>query len=171
MTKTTLALRGALLAAAVLTLSAPAPAIARPADVGNWLYLTLSKGDALTRDVRGTLLMCDPPQGHPRAARACAELAAAQGDVDRIPPEQTICPMIYAPVSVSARGEWNGRHVEYEHTFANACDLTARTGAVFALSEEQEQEQAQEQDQDQDGARAQEQGTDMAMPGPQDLRH
>ncbi|MGR6973440.1 SSI family serine proteinase inhibitor [Streptomyces cynarae] len=136
MNKTILALRGALLAATALLIATPAQATPRPATSGNWLYLTVTKGDARSRDVRGTLLICDPPQGHARAAQACDQLAAVQGDIRRIPPEQSYCTMLYAPVTVSARGEWNGHKVDYTHTFANSCDLTAKTGAVFALSDQ-----------------------------------
>ncbi|MEU6097204.1 SSI family serine proteinase inhibitor [Streptomyces sp. NPDC047079] len=132
-TKTTLALRGALIAAAVLLPVVPAQAAPRPAATGNWLYLTVTNGDERSRDISGTLLLCDPPQGHSEAAEACAELDAVQGDIGRIPPDDSLCPMLYAPVTVSARGEWDGRPVEYSHTFANACELQARTGSVFAL--------------------------------------
>ncbi|MET7452035.1 SSI family serine proteinase inhibitor [Streptomyces sp. NPDC005574] len=128
--------RGALLAAAALLLAAPAPALAATAGdalPGNWLYLTVTKGDALSSDSRGTLLMCDPPQGHSRAAEACAQLAATDGDIRALPARDTFCPMIYAPVTTHARGQWNGRPVEYTQTFSSACVLAARTGAVFAL--------------------------------------
>jgi hypothetical protein len=138
MRKTTLALCGILLAATALLITTPAPAMSRPAVASNWLYLTVAKGDTRTREIHGRLLMCDPPRGHARAAKACAELAAAHGDVDRIPPERVYCPMIYAPVTVSARGQWAGRRIDYGHTFANACDMAARTGAVFALSDQDE---------------------------------
>ncbi|MFD8419951.1 SSI family serine proteinase inhibitor [Streptomyces sp. NPDC059466] len=85
---------------------------------------------------RGALLLCDPPQGHPHAELACAELDAAEGDIDRIPATPgALCPMIYAPVTAAARGEWNGRPVTYTHTFANSCVMGAATGAVFALGE------------------------------------
>jgi hypothetical protein len=136
MNKTILALRGALLAATALLIATPAQAAPRPATSGNWLYLTVTKGDARSRDVRGTLLICNPPQGHARAAQACDQLAAVQGDIRRIPAEKSYCTMLYAPVTVSARGEWNGHKVDYTHTFANSCDLTAKTGAVFALSDQ-----------------------------------
>ncbi|MFC3574653.1 SSI family serine proteinase inhibitor [Streptomyces yaanensis] len=136
MTKTTLALRGVLLAAAALLTATPAQAAPGPAVPGNWLYLTVTKGDDRSRDIHGTLLMCNPPQGHLQAVRACAELAAVEGDIGRMPPRDTFCPMIYAPVTVSARGEWSGRQVDYSHTFVNMCDLAARTGAVFALPDQ-----------------------------------
>ncbi|MER6121362.1 SSI family serine proteinase inhibitor [Streptomyces sp. NPDC001795] len=135
MTKINLALRGALLAAAALLTAGSAQAAPRPVSTGNWLYLTVTKGDSRSMDVHGTLLMCNPPLGHAQAARACAELTAARGDIRRIPPQHMYCSMLYAPVTVSARGLWNGRRVEYSHTFANTCDLAAKTGSVFALSE------------------------------------
>lgn len=130
------ALRGALLAAVVLLTAGQAPAQAtapRHGIQGDWLYLTVTRGDSRSSDTRGTLLLCDPPQGHAHAAEACAQLGAAGGDIDSVPPEGTICPMIYAPVTARAHGEWKGRPVEYAKTFSNACALAARTGAVFAL--------------------------------------
>ncbi|MFF7186613.1 SSI family serine proteinase inhibitor [Streptomyces sp. NPDC008222] len=134
-TKTTLALRGALLAAAALLPMTPAQAAPRPVAGGNWLYLTVTDGDDRSREINGTLLLCDPPRGHSRAAEACAELQAAQGDIGRIPRGHSFCPMLYAPVTVTARGEWDERPVEYSHTFANVCELQARTGAVFTIAQ------------------------------------
>jgi hypothetical protein len=100
---------------------------------GDWLYLTVTRGDSRSSDTRGTLLLCDPPQGHAHAAEACAELGAAGGDIDAVPPTSVFCPMIYAPVTAHARGEWKGRQVDYTRTFSNGCVLAARTGHVFAL--------------------------------------
>jgi hypothetical protein len=127
--------RGVLLAAASLLVLATVPAQAAERETlpGNWLYLTLTTGDAHSSHTRGTLLMCDPPQGHARAAEACAALAAVGGALDRLPQRDAICPMIYAPVSARASGQWNGRPVEYRQEFGNACELAARTGSVFAL--------------------------------------
>ncbi|MEU6218743.1 SSI family serine proteinase inhibitor [Streptomyces sp. NPDC047022] len=134
MRKKTLALRGTLLAATALLAATPAPALSQHAAGGKWLYLTVAKGgDIRAREIHGRLLMCDPPRGHVGAAKACAELDAARGDVDLIPPRHLLCPMIYDPVTVSARGRWTGRRVDYGHTFANTCDLAARTGSVFDL--------------------------------------
>ncbi|WP_371663299.1 SSI family serine proteinase inhibitor [Streptomyces sp. NBC_00280] len=127
------AVRGALLAVGLL-LAGSTPAQAAPQEDarGNWLYVTVSRGEP-GGDTRGTLVLCDPPQGHAQAARACAELAAADGDIGGIPPRKTLCPMLYSPVTVHAEGEWNGRPLEYDRTFSNGCELGARTGAVFAL--------------------------------------
>ncbi|MGX5186928.1 SSI family serine proteinase inhibitor [Streptomyces avermitilis] len=136
MTKTTMAVPGALLAAIALLSAAPAQAAAHRVTPGNWLYVTVTTGDARSSHISSRLLTCDPPHGHAHAARACEELAAADGDITRIPPKHTFCPMIYAPVTADAHGEWNGRQVEYSHAFGNACALEGETGAVFALSEQ-----------------------------------
>lgn len=128
--------RASVLLAAVALLAvgqAPAQAAPRYAVQGDWLYLTVTRGDSRSSDTRGTLLLCDPPQGHAHAAEACAELGAAGGDIDAIPAESVFCPMIYAPVTAHARGEWNGHQVDSTRTFSNACGMAARTGSVFAL--------------------------------------
>ncbi|MFF6994478.1 SSI family serine proteinase inhibitor [Streptomyces sp. NPDC008313] len=139
MTNTTHTLRTGLAAAALL-LAGAAPALAASpsaADSENWLYVTVTQGeDNRAGDSHGTLLLCDPPQGHAHAAEACDELGAAQGDVGRIPAKKEVyCSMIYAPVTVTAQGEWNGRRTEYQKTYPNACTMEAETGAVFALSD------------------------------------
>ncbi|MFF3821844.1 SSI family serine proteinase inhibitor [Streptomyces bluensis] len=116
--------------------SAPAHPAPRETTPGNWLYVTVAKGDtARSRETRGTLLLCGPPQGHRHAVRACEELREADGDITRIPPKDLYCPVIHAPVTASARGQWDGRTVAYTKTFSNACLMRANTGAVFALSE------------------------------------
>jgi hypothetical protein len=129
------ALRSALLAVVALLAAGQAPAQAAPRHgvQGDWLYLTVTRGDSRSSDTRGTLLLCDPAQGHAHAAEACAELGAAGGDIDAIPVKSVFCPMIYAPVTAHARGEWKGRQVDYSKTFSNACVMAARTGSVFAL--------------------------------------
>lgn len=138
MTTTLRAIRAALLLPLALLLAGAAPAAhATPGHglPGNWLRLAVTRGDARSSDTRGVLLLCDPPQGHAHAARACRQLAAAGGDIDRIPRRSGVrCPMLYAPVTASAQGVWEGRRVDYRHAFSNSCALGARTGAVFDLS-------------------------------------
>lgn len=111
-TSRTTALRGALLAVTVLLAAGRAPVQAAPRHglQGDWLYLTVTRGDSRSSDTRGTLLLCDPPQGHTHAAEACAELSAVGGDIDAIPARSEFCPMIYAPVTAHARG--GGRDVK-----------------------------------------------------------
>lgn len=137
MTYTSLkAVRGALLAAtAFLACLAPTPAQAdpRPRGTDTWLVLGVDQGETRTGTASGHLLLCDPPQGHPRAADACAELAAVNGRITGIPARDTYCPMVYAPVTAHAYGQWRGQPVEYTETFSNRCMMEARTGSVFAL--------------------------------------
>ncbi|MGW7425544.1 SSI family serine proteinase inhibitor [Streptomyces sp. NPDC054813] len=122
---------GALLAAAALLAAGPAQAAPGATLGGDYLYLTVTKGDGRSS---ATLLLCDPPEGHSRAADACAELDTVGGDIARLTPvRDAMCPMVYAPVTAQARGQWNGRPIEYRETFSNSCGMAARTGPVFAL--------------------------------------
>ncbi|MEV0634292.1 SSI family serine proteinase inhibitor [Streptomyces sp. NPDC050619] len=134
-TTTPHAVRAALPAAAALLLATAVPAHAAPREAarGDWLFVTVTTGDARSSDMRGTLLLCDPPQGHGRAAEACAQLETAAGDIPALSTEDTYCPMVHAPVTAHAYGEWHGRPVDYTETFSNKCVMGARTGAVFAL--------------------------------------
>ncbi|MET8609965.1 SSI family serine proteinase inhibitor [Streptomyces misionensis] len=124
---------GALLAAAGLLAAGPARAASHPH--GNRLHLTVTQDGAGAGGAHDVLLRCAPPQGHPHAAEACAELTAARGDIDRIPARKVFCPRIYSPVTATARGHWNGRTVDFRRTYTNSCELRARTGAVFALGD------------------------------------
>ncbi|MFD8734380.1 subtilase-type protease inhibitor [Streptomyces sp. NPDC059618] len=138
MTTTLRAIRAALLLPLALLLAGAAPAAhatPRHGFPGNWLNLAVTRGDARSSDTRGVLLLCDPPQGHAHAARACRQLAAAGGDIGRIPRRTGVmCPMLYAPVTASAHGRWNGHRVEFRRTFSNSCAMKAQTGEVFDLS-------------------------------------
>ncbi|MGW7605821.1 SSI family serine proteinase inhibitor [Streptomyces sp. NPDC054766] len=138
MTKTLRAIRACLLLPLALLLAGAAPAAhaaPRHALPGDWLRLAVTRGDARSNDIRGVLLLCDPPQGHAHAARACRQLRAAGGDPGRIPRRSGVmCPMLYAPVTASAYGVWDGRRVDYTHAFSNSCVMGAETGAVFDLS-------------------------------------
>ncbi|MFF8945118.1 SSI family serine proteinase inhibitor [Streptomyces sp. NPDC014864] len=128
-------LRRVLPAAAALLLACPAPAQAahRHSGRGDWLYVTVTRGDVRAGDTRRALLLCDPPRGHVHAADACSQLRSARGDIRGIPRRAVFCTMVYAPVTVHAQGRWQGRAVTYTQTFANTCEMKARTGEVFAL--------------------------------------
>jgi hypothetical protein len=133
-TTTTKAARGALpaVAALLLALAAPAQAAPQKAAPGDWLFVSVTPGQARSS---GTLLLCDPPRGHRHAAEACAQLEAAVGDIRAIRTADVYCPMVYAPVTAHALGQWRGRPVDYTETFANGCVMRARTGAVFAVDD------------------------------------
>jgi hypothetical protein len=139
MTKTMTAVRALLPAACALLLAGPAPAAQAAAPQGpfpgGWLYVTVTRGEAPSTDTRGTLLVCDPPPVRAHVVRACEELRAVDGDIARIKPQDVYCPMVYEPVTASARGTWRGRPIDYTKTFSNPCAMEAETGAVFALSD------------------------------------
>jgi hypothetical protein len=134
-TTTAKAVRSGLLAAAALLVACAGPAGATAESSGDWLHLTVTRGDSRSYDTRGTLLLCDPPRGHARAAEACAELDATGGDLRAMPLRGAFCPMVHAPVTAHARGQWHGRPVDYTERFSNSCVMAARTGAVFALDD------------------------------------
>ncbi|WP_405551955.1 SSI family serine proteinase inhibitor [Streptomyces sp. NBC_01171] len=125
--------RTAALAAALMATCLLAPGTTAHAASGDWLSLTVTRPGTTGGGTRAALLLCDPPQGHPKAAEACAELAAADGDFSRLGDSDALCPLIYAPVRARAHGRWNGRQIDHERTYGNACELRAETGDVFAL--------------------------------------
>ncbi|WP_431994514.1 SSI family serine proteinase inhibitor [Streptomyces griseoflavus] len=128
---------GLVVALVLLACAAPARAAATERPSGSVpdsrLLLTVSRGEKPSTAGGGTVLSCDPPRGHRRAADACAELDAVDGRIEDIPAKEVFCPMVYAPVTARASGTWRGQRVDYTATFPNSCALTARTGAVFAL--------------------------------------
>jgi hypothetical protein len=128
---------GALLAGtALLTASAavaPASAVAeaRLAHAPSALLLTISDPVA---GARTTELFCDPPGGsHPAAGAACPDHSRAGGPIDEQPGDSRhpYCPMMYRPVTASAKGNWRGQPVTFTSTYPNGCVLTQRTGPVF----------------------------------------
>ncbi len=77
-------------------------------------------------------LTCNPAGGtHPDAADACAELTPVRGNIAKLPEGEGMCAMIYAPVTATAYGRWQGRSVQYRTTFGNACEMGLKTGSVF----------------------------------------
>ncbi|MFD6034744.1 SSI family serine proteinase inhibitor [Streptomyces griseoincarnatus] len=138
MTHTSVKTVGAGLSAAALLLLAgatPAAHADTSPEPGNWLMLSVRHGEAPAAGAEGgTLLRCDPPGGgHPHAEEACAQLSAADGRITTLPAEDTLCPMIHAPVTAHAEGVWRDRPVTWSETFPNTCALRAHTGALFAL--------------------------------------
>jgi len=128
--------RAVLATAALLALAAGTSAAAAPS--GNpvpdgALFLTVSGNDHTPP--RGVGLLCPPAPDarHPHAAAACADLAAAGGDLDALPGDPHPCPLVYDPVTATATGRWDGHPVTWRRTFPNACHLEAGTGPVFAF--------------------------------------
>ncbi|MCQ9129719.1 MULTISPECIES: subtilase-type protease inhibitor [Streptomyces] len=132
------------LTAATVCGSLTGPALAAPAAAPTSLYapsalvLTVGHGDsAATVDAaRAVTLNCAPtPSGtHPSAARACAELRAAGGDLDLLAgPGGAVCTRQYDPVVVTVDGVWQGKRVDFERTFANECVKNAAVSSLFAF--------------------------------------
>ena len=77
-------------------------------------------------------LDCDPPGGsHPDSATACAEIAAAGGDLSQLEEQLVSCTMELRPVTASARGVWEGEVVLWQREYSNPCTMRAATGSVF----------------------------------------
>jgi hypothetical protein len=138
--RTTLLAATALLAATTLGATAtgqgvprPTPAAARAAPSAP----TPGQGLVLTAATRRATLICEPvPHGtHPLPLPACTALSAARGDFDALPGKLAVCREPYAPVTVTARGEFRGQPVDWRKKFANLCILKAATGPVFSFAE------------------------------------
>lgn len=99
------------------------------------LTLTVGPGEESSVVHQSALLTCEPVSGsHPRADAACRELAKVNGDFAGLKGEDgQICPLLYDPVTVTARGTWQGKPVRYESTYPNSCLLTSMTAPVFDI--------------------------------------
>ncbi len=97
------------------------------------LALTSNPGESPTRDARTSVLNCLPPGGtHPQAAWSCYELRKAGGDPAKVNLDLgDPCYLIWAPVTVTARGVWEGRRIDYQETFPNDCVLHTVKGPLF----------------------------------------
>ena len=81
--------------------------------------------------LRSCTLTCEPAGGsHPNPEEACAQLAAAKGDIAGIPPRNTVCPRIFDPVVLMAEGIWRGEERSFKQEFGNICEGIAGTGGV-----------------------------------------
>ncbi|MBW5484161.1 subtilase-type protease inhibitor [Streptomyces bambusae] len=105
------------------------------------VFAVASGDDAATGTVlRASTLSCAPSaQGtHPDPKAACAALKATDGQFDGLlaaPNPDQVCPMHYAPVTVTVDGVWQGSRVAWKHTFANSCTMSATLNgnAVFSF--------------------------------------
>ncbi|WP_119727513.1 SSI family serine proteinase inhibitor [Thermomonospora amylolytica] len=119
--------------ATVLATAAALSVTAAPAALADSGRLTLGIRWHNTGATETVTLSCDPVGGtHPDAADACADLAAANGDITRIPPANAVCVAVYEPVTAYASGIWNGRSVYFSKVYTNdACANVATGGNVF----------------------------------------
>ncbi|MDQ3404172.1 MAG: subtilase-type protease inhibitor [Actinomycetota bacterium] len=85
--------------------------------------------------LRVSSLSCGPAGGqHPNADAACTELGKVAGDFTalNVTPEGA-CTLQYDPVTVRARGYWDGKPIDHHETFGNLCAMMLTTGPVFAI--------------------------------------
>ncbi|WP_167768834.1 SSI family serine proteinase inhibitor [Nocardia sp. CS682] len=123
-------------AAAALGVSM-APVGAEPAAEAQSV-VSLSVGPGVSTEVGGkrvVSLICAPRIGgtHPKAEQACANLAAADGNIRAladftVPP---LCSQDFVPVVAAIDGVWRGEPVSDHGFFSNECVLHATTVAVF----------------------------------------
>ncbi|RFU85634.1 protease inhibitor [Streptomyces triticagri] len=132
----------ALLALAVSPAAAADGGAADPQEPAG-LFLTVSGSDRTW--IRGVELRCTPePAGsHPRAAEACAALHDADGDPGALAGEPRPCTKEYDPVTVTAKGTYDGTRgryrmrgtapveLDWSKTFPNACAMHAAADPVF----------------------------------------
>ena len=96
------------------------------------LLLTVNGRHIDTSSKHNVLLTCNPSGvTHPHATEACTDLATARGDFAKLPRKPVFCPMIYAPVTASASGTYEGKHINFHQEFDNRCLLARVTGRVF----------------------------------------
>lgn len=123
-------------AAAAATL-VPATATAAPPPNHEFSFVDLSvRQDHGDPRLRGALLTCNPTGGtHPKADAACTSLTKANGDFGALRSEDatSACTLEYQPVTVTAKGKWNNKPVQYTKVYSNACVLKKQTGDVFAF--------------------------------------
>ncbi|WP_165970346.1 SSI family serine proteinase inhibitor [Actinomadura sp. 6K520] len=113
---------------AVLAQAAPARAQAPVEPTGAYLLMVAPEEGPVTAKT----LWCGPDGGTLQAAsRACAQLAAADGEVARIPAKEGPCTLEYAPVRVSADGKWRGRPRHFTRTYPNRCAAIRDTGGIL----------------------------------------
>ncbi|MFG1873512.1 SSI family serine proteinase inhibitor [Sphaerisporangium sp. NPDC049003] len=97
------------------------------------LVLVVGQGPVLVPPSRAVVLQCAPRGGgtHPKPREACALLAGVDGDVQKLRnTNQTACPTIYEPVTVSSVGVWDDHFLLSIRTFGNPCELASTLGPV-----------------------------------------
>ncbi|MBF9130817.1 hypothetical protein I0C86_17890 [Plantactinospora sp. S1510] len=80
------------------------------------------------------LLRCDAPGNeHPYPAEACAEVEAAKGDIDAIPPGSSGCAGVWQPVRLSVSGVVAGESVQWSDQVSNEGCAVNSHGHVFRI--------------------------------------
>jgi hypothetical protein len=88
----------------------------------------------LTYESKSVQLTCGPAGGgHPKADQACAVLRGIGGDPSNLKGGDSLCILLYQPVTASVKGTWRGKAVKWQRTFGNSCEMTRATGVLFAF--------------------------------------
>ncbi|MFD4549566.1 subtilase-type protease inhibitor [Streptomyces sp. NPDC058466] len=92
------------------------------------LVLTVSHpGGTTDSAARAVTLSCAPRATgtHPDPAAACADLRNANGQPDTLlsPVGGQVCMRLWAPVTITVDGVWQGTRTSWKHTFVNACEM------------------------------------------------
>ncbi|MEV7966252.1 SSI family serine proteinase inhibitor [Sphaerisporangium sp. NPDC088356] len=104
-----------------------------PAPHTRILVLSKRRGTTPFPADRIVTLRCAPPGGtHPSPVSACRLLALVGGNPGVLNVSPWVhCTRIHDPVTVTAVGSWDGRHIAVRHTYPNPCVLRAATGSVY----------------------------------------
>ncbi|WP_371634719.1 subtilase-type protease inhibitor [Streptomyces zaomyceticus] len=133
MNKIVAAVAAALLAAGLAPAAVAATSASSPAgDAHILLAAARTQGESEKVDIVWLDCPGQTGAGHPYKEDACKALDAADGDFDTLRGEpQGICTTEYAPVTLTARGAYEGRTVDWTKTYPNNCEAVRDTGAVF----------------------------------------
>jgi hypothetical protein len=76
-------------------------------------------------------VLCEPVSGtHSRAAAVCASLSAVDGDLTKVVPSDSMCPDYFDPVTVTVKGYWHERKVDFTRTYSNQCFANIALGKI-----------------------------------------
>ncbi|MCO1578234.1 SSI family serine proteinase inhibitor [Crossiella sp. SN42] len=115
---------------AVLLVTGPAAADSQDSE----LTVTFAEGERAAPPSKVADLRCEPTGGtHPHRDAACTELAKVDGRVESMTEESMACTMDYRPVTVTLKGNWQKRPVDFTRTYGNGCALRSQTGPVFDI--------------------------------------
>ncbi|MGO1054567.1 SSI family serine proteinase inhibitor [Crossiella sp. CA198] len=127
----------ALTAAALFAMTPAATAASTSGLDVSAMTLSVSYGetDSLVPD-ESAILACNPALGtHPSPTRACRSLARANGDIARLAPKDGYaCTLDYQPRSVSVKGTYRGKELDWQGRFPNTCTMLAETGDLFTFA-------------------------------------
>lgn len=110
----------------------PGVAAAADGNTAEQSKVTLSVTET-NQQTRTVTLNCAPVGGdHPQAGAACHQLQLVDGNFQRLDARTASnCTKDRRGVSAEAKGNWQGKPVEFRLSAANSCSLKARTGVLF----------------------------------------